>query len=136
MAMITAEQVAAAYAALASGDRERIRELWAEDMRWLVPGHNQLSGWKSGLEEFLAFMRRVGELTDNSFHMDNLSTTTNEEYSADVTRNQGQRAGAPEKRLDIIVVHVLRWRDGKVVEGRGAIMGDGTTQFDQFWSPV
>lgn len=136
MAMITAEQVAAAYAALASGDRERIRELWAEDMRWLVPGHNQLSGWKSGLEEFLAFMRRVGELTDNSFHMDNLSTTTNEEYSADVTRNQGQRAGTPEKRLDIIVVHVLRWRDGKVVEGRGAIMGDGTTQFDQFWSPV
>ncbi|MEJ7651977.1 MAG: hypothetical protein WKH64_00750 [Chloroflexia bacterium] len=30
-------------------------------------------------------------------------------------------------------MHVLRWRDGKVVEGRGAIFGDGTTQYDQFW---
>jgi hypothetical protein len=37
--------------------------------------------------------------------------------------------------LDIDVVHVLRWRDGKVIEGRGAIFGDGTTEYDQFWSP-
>ena len=38
MAMITAEQVAAAYAALATGQRDRIVQYWAEDMRWLVAG--------------------------------------------------------------------------------------------------
>ncbi len=25
-------------------------------------------------------------------------------------------------------------RDGKVIEGRGAIFGDGTAQYDTFWS--
>jgi hypothetical protein len=68
---------------------------------------------------------------------------TNDEYSTDVTHNLGYRAGYTEEtatvpftKLDINVAHVLRWRDGKVIEGRGAIMGDGTTNFDQFWGPL
>lgn len=136
MPKVTPEMVANAYAALATGDREKIQEYWAEDMRWLVPGHNILSGWKEGLTGFLEFMRQVGMLSGNSFHMENICTTTSDEYSADVTRNRGQRAGNPDKTLDITAVHVLRWRDGKVIEGRGAIMEDGTTRYDQFWSPV
>jgi hypothetical protein len=31
-------------------------------------------------------------------------------------------------------VHVLRWKDGKVLAGKGAIFGDGATEYDQFWS--
>ena len=31
---------------------------------------------------------------------------------------------------------VLRWRDGKVIAGRGAIFGDGTAEYDHFWSPL
>jgi len=75
-----------------------------------------------------------------SFHMDRTAIMTSGEFSADVTRNLGYRAGAlntgelPYQKLDIDVVHVLCWRDGKVVEGRGAIFGDGTTHYDQFWS--
>jgi uncharacterized protein len=38
--------------------------------------------------------------------------------------------------LSIDVVHVLRWRDGKVIEGKGAIFGDGTNNYDLFWSPL
>jgi len=134
--MVTAETVGQAYAALATGDRGRIERYWAADLKWLVPGHNQLSGWKNSLEEFLAFMKKVGDLSGNSFHMDNICIMTSDEYSADVTRNRGNRANDPDKKLDIVAVHVLRWRDGKIVEGRGAIQGDGTTQYDQFWSPV
>ncbi|RKH59290.1 nuclear transport factor 2 family protein [Corallococcus llansteffanensis] len=136
MSRVTPELVANAYAALMSGDRNEIGKYWAEDMRWYVPGHNMLSGWKTGLNAFLGFMRQVGELSGNSFRMDNICTTTSDEYSADVTRNRGQCASIPAKQLDITAVHVLRWRDGKVIEGRGAIMGDGTAQYDQFWSPV
>jgi len=36
--------------------------------------------------------------------------------------------------LDIDVIHYLIWRDGKVIEGRGAIFGDGTAQYDAFWA--
>jgi ketosteroid isomerase-like protein len=133
MAMITAEQVAAAYAALATGQRDQIAQLWAEDLRWLVPGHNQLSGWKNNLDEFIQFMGTVGRLSDNSFRMDSIAVMAADNFSADVTRNTGYRAGQPERRLDIDVIHWLTWRDGKVIEGRGAIFGDGTAQYDDFW---
>jgi uncharacterized protein len=131
---LTIERVQAAYGALASGSRAACSEYWAEDMVWLVPGHNQLSGWKHGLDEFLAFMHRVGELSANSFHMTPVTVMANDTYSCDVTNNQGHRADDPGRRLDIDVAHVLKWRDGKVVEGKGAIFGDGTAQYDEFWS--
>jgi len=134
MAIITSEQVAAAYAALATGQRDQIAQVWAEDLRWLVPGHNPLSGWKNNLDEFIAFMGTVGRLSDNSFRMDSVAVMAADNFSADVTRNTGNRAGQPDRRLDIDVIHWLTWRDGKVIEGRGAIFGDGTAQYDEFWS--
>lgn len=133
MTLITAEQVAAAYAALATGQRDQIAQLWAEDLRWLVPGHNQLSGWKNNLDEFIQFMGTVGRLSDNSFRMDSIAVMAADNFSADVTRNTGYRTGQSDRRLDIDVIHWLTWRDGKVIEGRGAIFGDGTTQYDEFW---
>ncbi len=135
-AFITPEYVKTAYAALASGDMQQIKQYWSEEMVWQVPGHNLLSGWYYGLDEFLAFMGRVGALSDNSFKMENIAgeVIVTGEYSADLTRNRGNRANDPKKLLDIEVVHVLRWKDGKVIAGKGAIFGDGTTEYNQFWS--
>jgi uncharacterized protein len=138
---VTPELVGKAYEALGSGDSDRIAEYWAEDMVWIVPGHNPLSGVYNGRDAFLGFMGEVGQLSNNSFSMTAVAVMVSEEYSADVTHNVGYRAGhegsgeVPYTKLDIDVVHVLRWRDGKVIEGRGAIFGDGTTEYDQFWAP-
>ena len=131
---VTPELVGEAYDALASGDLKRIHQYWDEDMVWQVPGHNQLSGWKMNREEFLAFMARVGELSGGSFHMTPITVLTNDDYSCDVTNNQGNRANEPNRKLNIDVAHVLRWRDGKVIAGKGGIMGDGTAQYDEFWA--
>ena len=79
-------------------------------------------------------MQEVGRLSGNSFHMDREAIMLSDDASADVTRNQGNRAEDPSRKLDINVIHYLRWRDGKVIEGRGAIFGDGTAQYDTFWS--
>ena len=133
MADITADRVKSAYKALATGDRNLIAEFWAEEMVWQVPGHNHLSGWYHGLDEFLGFMGQVGALSGGSFNMETISVIVDADWSADITRNQGKRADS-EKKLDIEVCHVLRWTDGKVVAGKGAIFGDGTTEYDQFWS--
>lgn len=134
MANVSPELVQLAYEALASGDMPAIEKFWAEDMVWQVPGHNQLSGWKHGRGEFLGFMQRVGELSGGSFHMKQLAIMVNEDYSCDVTNNQGTRADDPSKKLNIDVAHVLRWRNGQVVAGKGGIFGDGTAQYDWFWS--
>jgi len=135
-ATITPQHVSEAYAALASGDLEQIKQYWADEMVWQVPGHNPLSGWYYGRDEFLAFMGRVGQLSGNSFRMDSIAgqVVVTGEYSADLTRNRGNRAEDADKTMDIEVVHVLRWSDGKVIAGKGAIFGDGTTEYDQFWS--
>ena len=135
-ALVTPEHVKEAYAALASGDPEKVKQYWAEEMVWQVPGHNRLSGWYFGRDEFLAFMGNVGQLSGNSFHMENIAgqVIVTGEYSADITRNQGNRSNQTDKTMDIEVVHVLRWKDGKVIAGKGAIFGDGATEYDQFWS--
>ncbi len=133
MTQVTRERVSAAYAALASGDESQISEYWAEDLRWLVPGHNQLSGWKNSRAEFLDFMAKVGTLSGNSFRMDPVATMITEDCSADVTHNLGRRADDPNRVLDIDVIHFMRWRDGKVIEAKGAIFGDGTEKYDEFW---
>jgi ketosteroid isomerase-like protein len=131
---ITPERVANAYDALASGDLERMREFWAYDMVWLVRGHNPLPGQKNGLDAFLAFMAEVGRFSGNSFRMDRQAAMVGDNTSADVTRNIGNRAEDESRTLDIDVIHYLRWRDNKIIEGRGAIFGDGTAQYDAFWA--
>jgi hypothetical protein len=141
MPHVTPELVGKAYDALASGNRAEIEKYWDKNMNWLVPGHNRLSGWHHGLDAFLAFMGEVGRLSNRSFNMRGIAVMVSDEYSADVTYNEGYRAGyegkgtVPYTKLSIDVVHVLRWRNGKVIEGRGAIFGDGTNEYDQFWSP-
>ena len=72
MPHVTPELVGKAYDALASGNRAEIEKYWDKDMNWLVPGHNQLSGWHHGLDGFLAFMGEVGRLSNRSFHMPRL----------------------------------------------------------------
>ena len=134
MAHVTEELVRNAYQALATGNKAEISKYWAENMVWLVPGHNPLSGWYHGLDAFIAFMQRVGELSGGSFKMEVITVMVNDHYSTDVTNNQGTRAGNPDLKLNIDVGHVLRWYDGKVIAGKGGIFGDGTTQYDQFWS--
>lgn len=134
MASIDPELVKKAYGALSTGDEREISKYWDENMVWLVPGHNPLSGWYHGRTAFINFMKRVGELSGGSFKMETLTITTNEEYSTDITNNQGSRAGAPNVKLNIDVGHTLRWRNGKVIAGKGGIFGDGTDQYDHFWS--
>jgi uncharacterized protein len=139
---VTIELVGKAYDALASGNREEIEKYWDTDMKWLVPGHNPLSGWHYGLDGFLNFMGQVGMLSNRSFNMTSITVMVNDEWSTDVTHNLGYRTGnegtgtVPYTKLDIDVAHLLRWRNGKVIEGRGAIFGDGTTEYDLFWSPI
>jgi hypothetical protein len=64
------------------------------------------------------------------------------EYSVDLNHTTARRGHArpestsPYDVLDIRGLHALRWRDGKVVEGRGAIFGDGVTNFNSWWSPL
>ncbi|MEJ7651978.1 MAG: nuclear transport factor 2 family protein [Chloroflexia bacterium] len=75
---LSPDRVRSAYGALASGNMEQIREYWAEDMVWLVPGHNPLSGTYNGLDGFLGFMGNVGALSGSSFNMESIAVMTSD----------------------------------------------------------
>lgn len=131
---ITRERVEAAYAALASRDRAAIEEYWDKDMTWLVPGKSRLSGIKKGLDEFLSFEQLIGELSGNSLVRNRQGILVNSDQTVDLGHYTATRAGDPDRKLSIDVVYVLRWRNGKIIEGRGAIFGAGTSAYDEFWA--
>ena len=138
---ITKEMVGLAFEALATGDMERIKDYWDEKMVWIIPGHSPLAGRHEGLDAFIDYMRRVADMTGHSMKSEPVASMTGDGYSAIVSRFIGYRAGfnesnatKPFTKLDVEVVQVLRWHDGKVIEGRSAIFGEGANEYDQFWS--
>ena len=42
------EMIVAGYEAFARGDLEKVRELWSDDIEWVIPGRNQLAGTYRG----------------------------------------------------------------------------------------
>jgi uncharacterized protein len=142
MTLPTGERVEEAHRALASGRLDEIARYYHEDLRWLVPGGHELAGWYRGRDALLSLMARAGKLTGGSFAMQRRAVLIGDGYSADLCRNTGTRADAPAgsvspyDRLDMDVLHLLRWEDGRVVEGRDALFGDDATAFSQSWSQL
>jgi ketosteroid isomerase-like protein len=138
----TIGMVEAAYRSLGSGDIDEIAKHYHEDLRWLVPGEHALAGWYEGRAAFLELMERVAKLTGDSFTMDRIAVLTGDGFSADLCHNVAVRAGAdadatsPYDRLDVEVFHLIRWRDGRIVEGRDGLFGNDLSAFNQFWSQL
>ncbi|MGW9048126.1 nuclear transport factor 2 family protein [Streptomyces lydicus] len=144
MSAVSKERLLAAYAALESGNRDRILEFWDEELRWEVPGHQPNSGWYEGLDAYLALRKTVARAAGGTFKVEISGVYVDAEAgrTVDIRRTTGRRAHAPEDSrspyhwLDIEGVHILKWHNGRVVEGRGAVIGNGEANFHLWWSPV
>lgn len=144
MADLTPQRVADAYAALLTGDRDRILEYWSEDLRFQMPGNHQFAGWYTGLDDYLQKMAKLSEACGGRIKADTFHVLVDEAQgiSIDVYRLDGYRAHAPEgatspyERLQVEGVHMLRWENGRIVEGRSALFADGVTRGNLWWSPV
>jgi len=130
---LDADHVMAAYKAMGSGNRDEILQYWSEDLVFSIPGHSQVAGMCNGLDEYLAFRRKCGELSDHSTSREVATLIVGDDYTADVGALRGHRAEDPSKMLDIDTFHWLRWEDGKVVEGKGGSFGKGQDEYDDFW---
>ncbi|MEV5174925.1 nuclear transport factor 2 family protein [Streptomyces flaveolus] len=143
MSDLTAERVGAAWASLGTGDRARIAEYWDENLRFEVPGLHAYSGWYEGLDAFLGFFADMGRLAGGTMRGQNVTVLVNVEagFSVDVNRVSAVRAGAaedstsPYDRFDIDALHLLRWENGRIVEGRWSVLGAGAETTALWWSP-
>jgi hypothetical protein len=129
---LTEERVMAAYGALASGDLATIEEYWDPEVTWLTAGDSRVSGLHAGLNDFLGFMKTMGEVTGGSLQVEPRGMLVGGDIAVVLTHNTATRADDPTRGMDIEEVHYLRWRNGRVVEGKGALFGNGTAEFSQF----
>ena len=99
--------------ALSQGDMDTVREAFAEDAVWHLPGKSPLAGNHKGPDAILEFIGRAFEMSEGTFRLELLDVMTSEEYGVQWQRITAERE---DKSLDEVEAIVCRMRDGKIAE--------------------
>lgn len=97
------------YEAYGSGDLEKLRQFFAPDIRWTIPGHHPLAGTKTGATEVLAFF---AQLARAGFRAEILFLAADGDWVVDMHRGWSTTPAG----LDITWTLAYRIRDRKIVE--------------------
>jgi uncharacterized protein len=101
------------YEAFGAADMATLGELFADDIKWHVPGNNPLAGDLEGKDAVFQNFARIAEMTGGTFRLEIHDVLANDEHGIALVRTSGQREG---KSLTDNAVHVLHIQGGKVVE--------------------
>ena len=115
------------YEAYSKGDVATVREIFAPDIIWRIPGHHPLSGPKRGPDEVLAFFEQLAKA---NFKAEVLFLAGNDEYVVDCHRGY---SAVGDAKLDILWCLVFRIKDGKIAEVTN-FAGDQHAANAFFWS--
>ena len=114
--------------AFADKDGLSLRNCFADDAVWHVPGSGVMSGTYRGRSEIFRFLARLPKLTDGTYRSTFIDALASEERGAGLYRAQGEREG---RSIDIDQVLLFTIRDGRVTEVL-ALPSDPVA-FDAFW---
>jgi len=117
------------YEAFGSGDLDAVRELFADDIVWHVPGRSPLAGDYKGKEEVLGFLAKTMEMTGGTFKLDVHDVMAGDEHGVALTTATAEREG---KRLSNRAVQVVHIRGGKLTESW--FHPEDQYAVDEFWS--
>jgi ketosteroid isomerase-like protein len=106
-----------------------LRECFAEDAVWHVPGSGVMSGTYHGRTEIFRFLARLPKLTDGTYRSTFIDALASEERGAGLYRARGERRG---RTIDIEQLLLFTIRDGLVTQVL-ALPSDPMT-FDAFWA--
>jgi ketosteroid isomerase-like protein len=115
--------------AFANKEGFALRDCFAEDAVWHVPGSGVMSGTYRGRSEIFRFLARLPKLTGGTYRSTFLDALASEERGAGLYRARGERNG---RTIDIDQVLLFTIRDGVVVEVL-ALPSDPAA-FDAFWA--
>ncbi len=107
-----------------------LRELFAPDAVWAVPGEGVMAGVHRGREAIFRFLARLPKETDGTYGSRLVDVLSSDERAAALYRASGERRG---RRLDLEQVLLFRLEDGVVHEVL-ALPSDPAA-FDAFWAP-
>ena len=115
--------------AFANKEGFALRDCFADDAVWHVPGSGVMSGTYHGRSEIFRFLARLPKLTGGTYRSTFLDALASEERGAGLYRARGERNG---RTIDIDQLLLFTIRDGVVVEVL-ALPSDPAA-FDSFWA--
>lgn len=106
-----------------------LRDVFADDAIWTVPGSGSMAGTFSGREEIFAFLGRLPKETGGTYASSLIDVLASDTRAAALYRASGERNG---RRLELDQVLLFRIEDGLVQEVL-ALPSDPSA-FDTFWT--
>jgi ketosteroid isomerase-like protein len=123
-----AEVIRRGYEAFGKGDMDTIGELFADDIRWTIPGRSHLAGVYKGKAEVFEFFGKLAESSAGSFSLEVDDIIAGDHHVVALTRESASRDG---KSFSITGCHVWTVKDGKSASFVG--MNDDPYAEDEFW---
>ena len=118
------------FAAFGRGDMDALRDqIFAEDIRYHIPGRSPIAGNYEGIEQVFQLFARIFELSGGTFRTELHDVVANDGHAAALFTIRGERAG---KQLNDNMVQTYHIRDGRVSEA----WNHQTDLYavDEFWS--
>lgn len=117
------------FDAFARKDGFALREVFAEDAVWTVPGRGAMAGTFSGRDAIFRFLARLPKETEGTYGSRLIDVLASDERAAALYRASGERRG---RRLDLDQVLFFRI-DGGLVRDVLALPSDPAA-FEEFWA--
>jgi uncharacterized protein len=106
-----------------------LRDVFARDATWVVPGEGRMAGTFTGRDEIFSFLGRLPKETDGTYSSSLIDVLASEDRAAALYRASGERNGV---RLDLDQVLLFRIEDG-LVRNVLALPSDPAA-FERFWA--
>ena len=116
--------------AFANKEGFALRECFAEDAVWHVPGAGVMAGTYRGRTEIFRFLARLPKLTNGTYRSTFIDALASETRGAGLYRARGERGG---RAIDIDQLLLFTIQDGLVTEVL-ALPSDPAA-FERFWAP-
>ena len=123
------EVVRRIFGAFAEKQGFALRDLFAPDAVWVVPGDGAMAGVHRGREAIFRFLARLPKETDGTYSSELVDVLVSDGRAAALYRASGERHG---RRLDLDQVLLFRIEDGLVHEVL-ALPSDPAA-FEAFWA--
>ena len=123
------EVVRRIFGAFARKEPFALRELFAADAVWTVPGEGVMAGVHRGREAIFRFLGRLPKETGGTYASSLVDVLASDDRAAALYRASGNRLG---RRLELEQVLLFRLEDGLVVEVL-ALPADPAA-FEAFWA--
>ncbi len=118
------------YQAFAERDFSAVRECFAENALWHLPGKSRIAGDYRGADAIIGdFLAKLGPLSGGTFNVELLDIGVGDRYVVAIQRATGMRDG---KTLDVTACQLITVEDGKIAEIRGHYSDQYA--LDDFWS--